>query len=142
MAVCTDDGCVWGCVCVAGRPILAEFSPVTDFRESTCRQYEENICSRAGLCNFMHLKPISRALKKTLFGRYKKRRSRSRSRSRDRGGGRDDRGRDRDREDRKVRETSAERRAKIAEWNKAKEEPKEEEEAALFCPPCPPAAEE
>lgn len=125
------------CVCVraraAGRPILAEFSPVTDFRESTCRQYEENICSRAGLCNFMHLKPISRALRRTLFGRYKKRRSRSRSRSRDRGG-RDDRGRDRDREDRKVRETSAERRAKIAEWNKAKAEPQEEA--------VPPAAEE
>jgi splicing factor U2AF subunit len=101
---------------------------VTDFRESTCRQYEENICSRAGLCNFMHLKPISRALRRTLFGRYKKRRSRSRSRSRDRG--RDDRGRDRDREDRKVRETSAERRAKIAEWNKAKAQPKEEPAAA------------
>jgi splicing factor U2AF subunit len=62
---------------------MAEFSPVTDFRESTCRQYEENICSRAGLCNFMHLKPISRDLRRRLFGRYKKRKSsRSRSRSR------------------------------------------------------------
>ncbi|KAL0316139.1 UNVERIFIED_CONTAM: Splicing factor U2af small subunit B [Sesamum radiatum] len=25
-----------------GRPIIADFSPVTDFREATCRQYEEN----------------------------------------------------------------------------------------------------
>lgn len=119
-----------------GRPIIAEFSPVTDFREATCRQYEENICSRGGLCNFMHLKPISRDLRKVLFGRYKSSK-RSRSRSRDRGKGRKDRSRSRDRDrergggrddgrkdgrDRK-RETSAERRAKIAEWNKAKTEP-------------------
>jgi Zinc finger C-x8-C-x5-C-x3-H type (and similar) len=67
----------------AGRPILVEFSPVTDFREATCRQYEENTCTRGGYCNFMHLRPISRGLRKELFGRYK-RRSRSRSRSRDR----------------------------------------------------------
>lgn len=36
-----------------GRPIIAEFSPVTDFREATCRQYEENTCARGGYCNFM-----------------------------------------------------------------------------------------
>lgn len=44
----------------AGRPILIEFSPVTDFREATCRQYEENTCTRGGYCNFMHLRPISK----------------------------------------------------------------------------------
>ena len=44
----------------AGRPIIVEFSPVTDFREATCRQYEENTCNRGGYCNFMHLKPVSR----------------------------------------------------------------------------------
>lgn len=54
-----------------GRPIVAEFSPVTDFREATCRQYEENTCARGGYCNFMHLKPISRDLRKHLFGRYR-----------------------------------------------------------------------
>jgi hypothetical protein len=43
-----------------GKQILAEFSPVADFREATCRQYEENSCQRGGFCNFMHLKPISR----------------------------------------------------------------------------------
>ena len=52
-----------------GRPIIAEFSPVTDFREATCRQYEENTCNRGGYCNFMHLKPISKDLRKRLFGR-------------------------------------------------------------------------
>ena len=45
-----------------GRPIQIEFSPVTDFREATCRQYEENTCTRGGYCNFMHLRPISRYL--------------------------------------------------------------------------------
>ena len=45
-----------------GRPIIAEFSPVADFREATCRQYEENTCNRGGYCNFMHLKPISRSV--------------------------------------------------------------------------------
>ena len=70
----------------AGRPILCEFSPVTDFRESTCRQYEENTCTRGGYCNFMHLKPISRNLRKILFGRYKRRDDRDRDRDRDRTG--------------------------------------------------------
>jgi RNA recognition motif-containing protein len=46
----------------AGRPIVVDFSPVTDFREATCRQYEENVCNRGGYCNFMHLKKISRSV--------------------------------------------------------------------------------
>ncbi|CAM6014168.1 unnamed protein product [Sphagnum balticum] len=72
----------------AGLPIFVDFSPVTDFREATCRQYEENVCNRGGYCNFMHLKKISRDLRKKLFGTSKRRsrshspsRSRSRSRS-------------------------------------------------------------
>mmetsp|Transcript_19522 Transcript_19522/g.29130 ORF Transcript_19522/g.29130 Transcript_19522/m.29130 type:complete len:194 (-) Transcript_19522:1174-1755(-) len=51
----------------SGRVIVAETSPVTDFRESTCRQYDDNTCSRGGYCNFMHLKPIKRSLRKELF---------------------------------------------------------------------------
>ncbi|KAF3539125.1 hypothetical protein F2Q69_00022917 [Brassica cretica] len=68
-----------------GRPIIADFSPVTDFREATCRQYEEDNCNRGGYCNFMHAKQISRELRRKLFGRYRRsyrRGSRSRSRSR------------------------------------------------------------
>ncbi len=53
----------------AGRPIYAELSPVTDFREACCRQYEMGECTRAGFCNFMHLKPISRELRKELYSR-------------------------------------------------------------------------
>ncbi|XXG64945.1 hypothetical protein AAC387_Pa05g2764 [Persea americana] len=148
----------------AGRPIIVDFSPVTDFREATCRQYEENTCNRGGYCNFMHLKKISRELRRQLFGRYRRRHSRSRSRSRSpfrhrsheeryhgghggRGQGRryderehhnDDRRRARSRSpgrgrrgrsrspggrrDRSpIREGSAERRAKIEQWNRERE---------------------
>lgn len=66
----------------SGRPIIADFSPVTDFREATCRQFEENSCNRGGYCNFMHVKQIGRELRRKLFGRYRRSRgSRSRSRS-------------------------------------------------------------
>lgn len=61
-----------------GRPVTAELSPVTDFREACCRQYEMGECTRGGFCNFMHLKPISRDLRRQLYGKNKKR-SRSRS---------------------------------------------------------------
>lgn len=141
----------------AGRPIIVDFSPVTDFREATCRQYEENTCNRGGYCNFMHLKRIGRELRRQLFGRYRRRRSRSRSRSPSRHRSYDHgrshssrryddrdsyhesrskrrrstspghrRGRSRSpggRRDRSpAREGSEERRAKIEQWNREKEE--------------------
>ncbi|KNA10874.1 hypothetical protein SOVF_140350 [Spinacia oleracea] len=147
----------------AGRPIIVDFSPVTDFREATCRQYEENSCNRGGYCNFMHLKRINRELRRQLFGRYSRRHSRSRSRSpyrrksydyddrdhgRSRSSKRDDdrgsyyesrsrrhrstspdhkRGRSRSPSGRRGRgspdrEGSEERRAKIEQWNREKEE--------------------
>ncbi|KAJ2942604.1 hypothetical protein O0L34_g11136 [Tuta absoluta] len=52
-----------------GRPVYAELSPVTDFREACCRQYEMGECTRSGFCNFMHLKPISRELRRYLYSR-------------------------------------------------------------------------
>ncbi|PIA43378.1 hypothetical protein AQUCO_01900036v1 [Aquilegia coerulea] len=138
----------------AGRPIIVDFSPVTDFREATCRQYEENTCNRGGYCNFMHLKKISRDLRRHLFGRYRRRHSRSRSRSRSpyrhhsyeersHGSLRDRKyderdhhyhdGRARRRRGRSTspggrrnrspeREGSAERRAKIEQWNREREQ--------------------
>ncbi|KAL1813270.1 hypothetical protein DCAR_0625568 [Daucus carota subsp. sativus] len=145
----------------AGRPIIVDFSPVTDFREATCRQYEENVCNRGGYCNFMHLKKISRELRRQLFGKNRRGRSRSRSRSpqhnrgyeeRPHGGGRgygrrgdyaDHRQNDRGRRPRSrspgrrggrsrspsgrrnkspVREGSAERRAKIEQWNRERDQ--------------------
>ncbi|KAH9606165.1 hypothetical protein KSS87_014480 [Heliosperma pusillum] len=143
----------------AGRPIIVDFSPVTDFREATCRQYEENTCNRGGYCNFMHLKRIGRELRRQLYGRYRRMRSRSpyRRKSYDyddrhhghgyssrrhddreayyesrssrhkttspdprRGRSRSPGGRRRDRSP--VREGSEERRAKIEQWNREKED--------------------
>nr|WJH19469.1 U2AF1 [Euglena gracilis] len=77
----------------AGRLLLSEFSPVTDFQSACCKDFEESECSRGGLCNFLHLKPVSRSLRKELFREQRKRnskrekekrRSRSKSRSRSR----------------------------------------------------------
>ncbi|XP_073255334.1 splicing factor U2AF 26 kDa subunit-like isoform X2 [Porites lutea] len=57
-----------------GQPIYAELSPVTDFREACCRQYEMGECTRGGFCNFMHLRPISRDSRRELYGRNRRRR--------------------------------------------------------------------
>ncbi|KHN82051.1 Splicing factor U2AF 35 kDa subunit [Toxocara canis] len=51
-----------------GCPIYAELSPVTDFREACCRQYELGGCNKGAFCNFMHLKQISRDLRRKLYG--------------------------------------------------------------------------
>ncbi|KAI8028090.1 Splicing factor U2af small subunit A [Camellia lanceoleosa] len=64
------------------RNLTGRFYAVTDFREATCRQYEENACNCGGYSNFMHLKRIGRELRRQLFERYRSRHSRSRSRSR------------------------------------------------------------
>lgn len=41
----------------AGRPVKAEFSPVTDFREGKCRPFERyGQCERGDFCHFMHLR--------------------------------------------------------------------------------------
>jgi len=41
-----------------GRKMEVEFSPVSDFREARCRDFDEDTCSRGGFCNFMHIKPL------------------------------------------------------------------------------------
>ncbi|XP_031515491.1 splicing factor U2AF 26 kDa subunit isoform X7 [Papio anubis] len=58
-----------------GQAVHAELSPVTDFRESCCRQYEMGECTRGGFCNFMHLRPISQNLRRQLYGRGPRHRS-------------------------------------------------------------------
>lgn len=57
----------------AGRQLHAEFSPVTDFREARCRQYHDSYCNRAGDCNFIHTKRVSRDLMQDLFYEQRKR---------------------------------------------------------------------
>lgn len=50
----------------AGKPVFAELCPVTEFKDSCCRQYEMGECNRGGFCNFMHFKYPSIDLKKEL----------------------------------------------------------------------------
>jgi len=54
----------------AGRPMSVEFSPVTDFREARCRQFDEGTCTRGPYCNFMHVCEPSAALRKYLEKEY------------------------------------------------------------------------
>ena len=41
-----------------GKVLICEYSPVTDFRESRCRQFDDGTCNRGGYCNFMHIKTV------------------------------------------------------------------------------------
>jgi len=50
----------------AGRPLVAELSPVTDFREACCRQNDMGECNRGGFCNFMHLRQPTKGLVRQL----------------------------------------------------------------------------
>ena len=49
-----------------GQKMQAEFSPVFDFRDARCRDFDEGECSRGGFCNFMHIKPIPMCLIRSL----------------------------------------------------------------------------
>ena len=46
--------------------VQEEYSPVVNFKECRCRNYEEDRCERGGFCNFLHLKHVSRGLEKSL----------------------------------------------------------------------------
>jgi len=106
----------------AGRMLVCEFSPVTDFREARCRQFDLSECNRGGYCNFMHLYRPSVELEKRLHTEFKRssrrrspRRDRDRSRERERDRDRErsgdhERDRDRDRERDRERREDRERR--------------------------------
>lgn len=94
-----------------GRKMEVEFSPVTDFREARCRDFDEDTCNRGGFCNFMHIKPVPMCLIRSLdedceeerrrerAEREHKERRRKRRHHRDR----DHRDRERDRDRRRER---------------------------------------
>ena len=60
----------------AGRLVAPEYSPVSDFSEARCRQFDEDHCLRGGYCNFMHLRRIPRFLRKMMRELRKKRKRR------------------------------------------------------------------
>lgn len=49
-----------------GRRLEVEFSPVTEFREARCRDFDEDNCARGGFCNFLHVKPVPLPLVRSL----------------------------------------------------------------------------
>jgi splicing factor U2AF 35 kDa subunit len=50
-----------------GRMLQVEYSPVTDFHEAVCRQFEAGECNRGGFCNFMHIKCLSNSFAEELY---------------------------------------------------------------------------
>lgn len=75
-----------------GRMMEVEFSPVTDFREARCRDFDEEACQRGGFCNFLHAKPVPIPLIRSLEGDSEIERRRE-----------DDGRRDRERDERRAR---------------------------------------
>jgi hypothetical protein len=51
----------------AGRLMFPENSPVTNFRDARCKQFETSECTRGGICNFMHLKKLSKEYQRELY---------------------------------------------------------------------------
>mmetsp|Transcript_28497 Transcript_28497/g.77163 ORF Transcript_28497/g.77163 Transcript_28497/m.77163 type:complete len:294 (+) Transcript_28497:165-1046(+) len=92
-----------------GRKMEVEFSPVTDFREARCRDFDEEVCSRGGFCNFLHAKPVPIPLIRGLEAESELERRREEDDRRDRE--RDER-RARKRERRERRERKRSRREK------------------------------
>lgn len=72
-----------------GRPLVVEFSPVSDFREARCRQYDEETCNRGAMCNFIHMRPLPSVIRKEM----ERIREKNRRRAERRGSSRDDRDR-------------------------------------------------
>lgn len=50
----------------AGRMLKCEYSPVSDFKEARCRQFDEGFCDRGPYCNFMHVREPSKDVSKYL----------------------------------------------------------------------------
>jgi len=88
-----------------GHKMEVEFSPVTDFREARCRDFDEEACSRGGFCNFLHAKPVPMTLIRCLEAESEVDRRKEEDERRDRE--RDERrSRKRDRRDRRDRKRS------------------------------------
>jgi splicing factor U2AF 35 kDa subunit len=51
----------------AGRPVMVEFSPVTELNDGRCRKFEEEVCERGDYCHFMHTRRLSDDLYRRLY---------------------------------------------------------------------------
>lgn len=107
-----------------GRAVNPEYSPVTDFREATCRQFEQKACQIGPYCNFLHIIQPIKDVKERTFGRQKRGRyDHFRSYAPERTGEDENSGTSAERQDRdmaelsRVREHSRERRRVFERWN-------------------------
>lgn len=50
-----------------GKLVMPEFSPVVEFREGRCRQFDTDSCRRGGFCNFMHMKHVPKELERAVL---------------------------------------------------------------------------
>ncbi|KAG9393811.1 U2 auxiliary factor small subunit [Carpediemonas membranifera] len=50
-----------------GKAIVAQYSPVTNFRAARCQQFEEGGCSRGAECNYLHVRQPSPELAESLY---------------------------------------------------------------------------
>mmetsp|Transcript_21456 Transcript_21456/g.55763 ORF Transcript_21456/g.55763 Transcript_21456/m.55763 type:complete len:242 (-) Transcript_21456:257-982(-) len=106
----------------AGRLLQPELSPVTDFREARCRQYDTTSCNRGGHCNFLHVRKVTEDLRRFLYKTMKRMHgSKKRDDPVDRRKRRR-RGVDYDYDRDGTFSDSAERRRLISKWNREREE--------------------
>lgn len=108
----------------AGQLLEVEYSPVTDFQKSRCRQFDDRSCARGGFCNYMHVKPTPEHLREHFNQvKYKARSAMNRNRGRRERSSSRGRGRDPKQHDELyLRTHSVERRRVIEGWNKDREE--------------------
>jgi len=103
----------------AGRLLSPEYSPVGDFTEAVCGMFKSGYCERGDFCNFMHARPLNKDLKRRLkLASRRRSRHRHRSPSRSRSRSPISEGSVSGEEE---RESSAERRTRVAEWNAARD---------------------
>lgn len=107
----------------AGRPVAIELSPVTDFREARCRQYDVGECNRGGFCNFMHLGEPSREIQDKLFSwqrkvQRRKRLQKKKEEAEQREKERAEREKERAERDRERREAEERRGSRKSRWDR------------------------
>merc|ERR1712039_595087 len=118
-----------------------EFSPVHDFRDARCRAFHETRCSRGGLCNFMHIKHVPKAVKRRvvreMYNEHPEFRDPSglkSDRDRSRSPAKKDEAKTEEQKmtsDKKQRQSSEERRTLIASWHKERQKEMEAQAAKM-----------
>lgn len=108
----------------AGRQLVPEYSPVSDFREARCGMYEDGTCNRGDYCNFIHVHKVPKQLKYLLIDLADERheaKQKQRQRSESPANESSHNNNDSTTDTTHIPETDAERRARIKQWNMEKQ---------------------